>query len=70
MHHPDEKTPENTPAPAANAIPVEKLVDSMKPETPLVIESGKGGFGSGGGVGAAGSSTTSTAVGTANGSQP
>ncbi len=50
MHQPDAKTPENTPAPAPASIPVETLVDSMKPEKPLVIESGTGGFGTSGGT--------------------
>ncbi len=43
MHTPDAKTPENTPAPPPAAIPVEKLLDSMKPEKPLVIQSNSGG---------------------------
>jgi len=54
MHTPDAKTAANTPAATLPTIPVEKLVESMKPETPLVIDSGTGGFG------AAGSSNTST----------
>ncbi len=45
MHQPDEKTAENTMPPAPTSIPVEKLIESMKPEQPLVIESGTGGFG-------------------------
>jgi len=49
MHQPDAKTAENTlPAPPA-AIPVEKLIESMKPEKPLVIESGATQFGAAGG---------------------
>jgi pilus assembly protein CpaC len=48
MHTPDGKTPANTlPTPPAT-IPVEKLLESMKPEAPLVIE-GAGGFGAAGG---------------------
>jgi pilus assembly protein CpaC len=47
MNNPDAKTPENTPAPAAPTIPVEKLIESMQPEKPLVIESSSGGFGTG-----------------------
>jgi pilus assembly protein CpaC len=46
MNTPDAKTPENTPAAPPTAIPVEKLLESMKPEPPLVIE-GNGGFGAG-----------------------
>ena len=45
MHNPDDKNPNNTPAPPPTSIPVEKLIESMKPEAPLVIE-GAGGFGS------------------------
>ncbi len=48
MHQPDAKTPENTPAPAPTSVPVETLIQSMKPEQPLIIESGAGGFGTGG----------------------
>jgi pilus assembly protein CpaC len=52
MHQPDAKTAENTPAPAPATMPVEKLIQSMKPEAPLVIDSASGNFGTG--------STTST----------
>jgi pilus assembly protein CpaC len=52
MNTPDAKTAANTPAPAPPTMPVEKLIESMKPETPLVIESGTGGFGAAGGAGA------------------
>jgi pilus assembly protein CpaC len=48
MHQPDAKTPENTPAPAPTSLPVETLIQSMKPEQPLIIENGAGGFGMGG----------------------
>ena len=57
MNTPDAKTAANTlPTPPAT-IPVEKLVDSMRPETPLLIESGSGNFGAGSssGAGAGGS---------------
>jgi len=50
MHQPDAKTADNTLPPPPAAIPVETLVDSMKPEKQLVIESGGGGFGIGGGA--------------------
>lgn len=57
MHNPDAKTPENTLPPAPAAIPVEKLIDSMKPEKPLTVDSSSGGFapsaGMSGGVGSA-----------------
>lgn len=45
MNNPDAKTPANTPPTPPPTIPVEKLIDSMKPEAPLVIE-GSGSFGS------------------------
>jgi pilus assembly protein CpaC len=54
MNTPDGKTADNTLPPAPASIPIEKLMDSMKPETPLIIE------GSGGGFGAAGSTSQST----------
>jgi pilus assembly protein CpaC len=52
MNTPDAKTAANTQAPAPPTIPVEKLVESMRPEQPLIIE------GSGGGFGAASSSVS------------
>lgn len=48
MHQPDAKTAENTPPPAPASIPVETLIESMKPEKQLVIESATGGFGTSG----------------------
>jgi pilus assembly protein CpaC len=54
MNTPDAKTAANTPAPAPPTIPVEKLIESMKPETPLSIEGSGATFG-------AGSTSTSTA---------
>jgi pilus assembly protein CpaC len=63
MHNPDGKTAANTPASPPAAIPVEKLIDSMKPETPLVIDSATGGFGaaaSGAGAGNGAPTTTTT----------
>jgi pilus assembly protein CpaC len=48
MHQPDEKTADNKLPPPAPAIPVETLIQTMQSEKPLVIESGTGGFGSGG----------------------
>jgi len=45
MNTPDAKTAANTPAPAPASIPIETLIDSMKPETPLVVEGSTGGFG-------------------------
>jgi pilus assembly protein CpaC len=46
MNTPDAKTAANTPAPAPPTMRVEKLVDSMKPEKPLVIEDTSSSFGS------------------------
>jgi hypothetical protein len=46
MNHPDAKTAANTLAPPPATIPVEKLIESLKPETPLTIESARDGFGS------------------------
>ena len=48
MHTPDGKTAANTVAPPPATLPVEKLIESQKPEQPLVVESGTGGFGTGG----------------------
>jgi pilus assembly protein CpaC len=52
MNTPDAKTPANTLPPPSQTITIEKLKDSMKPETPLVIEGGGSTFGgaSGGGT--------------------
>lgn len=51
MHNPDAKTPENTLAATPTVIPVETLIDSMKPEKAMVIEGTGGGFGGGSGQG-------------------
>jgi pilus assembly protein CpaC len=45
LNNPDAKTAANTPAPAPPTMPVEKLIDSMKPETPLTVEGASGTFG-------------------------
>ncbi len=45
MHTPDAKTAANTMSPAPASVPVETLVNSMKPEQPLVIQSSTGIFG-------------------------
>jgi pilus assembly protein CpaC len=57
MHTPDAKAAGYAPPPTPATIPVEKLLESMKPETSLVIE---GGMTSGGGSGA-GTAATPTA---------
>jgi pilus assembly protein CpaC len=56
IYQPDAKTSSNTPAPPPQTVPMERLIDSMRPETPLVIDSRSGGFG------AASTSPTSTTV--------
>jgi pilus assembly protein CpaC len=51
MHTPDQKAPGSAPPPPPATIPVEKLIESMKPETPLVPDNGLSvGGGSGGGT--------------------
>jgi pilus assembly protein CpaC len=52
MNTPDAKTPANTLPPAAQTMTIEKLKESMKPETPLSVEGGVG-FGASGGTAAA-----------------
>ncbi len=68
MHQPDAKTAENTLPASPTAIPVEKLVDSMKPEKPLVVQS-SGQFGTGGGSTTTGASGGSSSGGDSS-SQP
>ncbi|MGD0914730.1 MAG: type II and III secretion system protein, partial [Terracidiphilus sp.] len=53
MNHPDAKTAANTPAPPPATMPIEKLIQSMKPETPLRIDSAAGSFGDATSAGAA-----------------
>jgi pilus assembly protein CpaC len=61
MNTPDAKTAANTlPVPPAT-IPVETLVESMKPEKPLIIESATGNFGAASTAAAAASSAPSSA---------
>ncbi len=49
MHTPDTKAAGTAPPPPPATIPVEKLVESQKPETPLVVDGGMGVGGGGGG---------------------
>jgi pilus assembly protein CpaC len=49
MHTPDTKVAGTAPPPPPATIPVEKLIESQKPETPLVIDSGIAVGGGGGG---------------------
>jgi pilus assembly protein CpaC len=65
MTQPDAKTAANTQAPPPATIPVETLIQSMKPEKPLVIEGSGGGFGSS--STSAGSSTGAPATGVSTG---
>jgi len=65
MNTPDAKTPANTMAPAPPSMPVERLIESMKPETPLVIDSGTATFGGASGGAATSGSTTPAPVTTA-----
>jgi pilus assembly protein CpaC len=65
VQNPDEKTAANTLPKAPATIPIEKLIESMKPETPLSgvsTQSMGGGLqgGSGGGAGASAGVSTST----------
>ncbi len=46
MHQPDAKTADNTLPPPPPAVPVETLIESMKPEKPLVMTGGTS-YGSG-----------------------
>ena len=50
MHTPDDKNPANTPPTPPATIPVERLIESMKPEAPLIIEGGTN-FGAGSSAG-------------------
>jgi pilus assembly protein CpaC len=50
MNTPDGKTPENTQPTPPLSIPVEKLIESMKPEPTMVIEGASGYGGGGGGI--------------------
>jgi pilus assembly protein CpaC len=61
MHTPDAKTAESTPGPVPATIPVETLIQSMKPEKPLVIEGATGGFGMGSTMGGGASSSDAAA---------
>jgi pilus assembly protein CpaC len=59
MTTPDTKNAANTPAPSPKVIPVQKLIDSMKPEKQLSTEGTTGGSS---GMGGASSSTTTTST--------
>jgi pilus assembly protein CpaC len=59
MNTPDAKNADNTPAPAPTVIPIEKLLDSMKPEPPLEIEGATGNFGAASSSSSSSGTTTS-----------
>jgi len=61
MHHPDDRQATTAPKTAPREMPVEKLVESLKPGPQLVIDNDRGTFGTGGSTG--GQSSTSTSVG-------
>jgi pilus assembly protein CpaC len=61
MNTPDAKTADNTLGPAPATMPVQQLIDSMKPETPLIIESSVGGFGVASGAATASGATNTPA---------
>jgi pilus assembly protein CpaC len=61
MNTPDTKSAANTLAPAPQVMPVERYLDSLKPETPLNVNSVSGTFGSSGGGGAVSTGSTTPA---------
>lgn len=61
MNTPDAKTAANTMAPAPAAIPVQQLIDSMKPEPTMTVESATGNFGAGSSSSSNSSTTSSPA---------
>ena len=66
MYTPDAKTAANTMAPAPAAVPVQTLIDSMKPEPQMQIESSTGSFGAGSATsGSSGASGSAAPVSTA-----
>lgn len=63
MNNPEPKTPGENSAAAPPSLPVETVLDSTKPEKPLIIEGASGYFGAGSTTNP-GSNTSSTGVGT------
>jgi pilus assembly protein CpaC len=59
MNTPDARTAANAQAPTAPTMPVEKLVESLKPGPQMVVDSGSATFGGGGGGGGAQTTNTS-----------
>ncbi len=60
MHTPDTGAEAGTTPPAPVTIPVEKLIESMKPEKPLAVEGTMGGSGGGSTMGMGGGAGAST----------
>jgi len=60
MNTPDTKNEANTPAPAPKVIPVQKLIESMKPEQPLSVEGISGGSSAMGGASPSATSTSTS----------
>jgi pilus assembly protein CpaC len=50
MEQPNDRAEGSTPAAAPTSVPVESLIESMKPERPLMIEGSSGSFGASGAV--------------------
>jgi pilus assembly protein CpaC len=66
MQQPDNGTAGSTPAAAPTSVPVETLIDSMKPEKPLIIEGATGTFGTTGpAINSGGPSSSSVPTGAA-----
>jgi pilus assembly protein CpaC len=61
MNTPDAKTAANTLAAPPATMPVEKLLETMKPETPMVVDAGGVAFGTGGGGASAAQTNTAPA---------
>jgi len=62
MNTPDAKNAENTLPPTPASIPVEKLIESMKPETQMIVTGGSSNFGGGGGATAAAATSSTPAT--------
>jgi hypothetical protein len=61
MNTPDAKTAANTMAPAPATMSVQQLIESMKPETPMVVDAGTSTFG-GASAGTTGTANTPAPV--------
>ncbi len=70
MTTPDAKTAANTPGAAPASIPVEKMIESMKPERPLVVEGATGTFGGGSTTNPGGGGTSAMPAASSSGNGP